>query len=637
METLLKVNGKDIREGIVYKLIRNGYCKQNSKTLSLDVNQVKLNTLIGKIEEERKKKKETQDKKKEKQEPTSVSSQIREQYIRDVLSCKMEDFSYISLTGVPCNDVGKYRNHRYWDEFLYSYITNFDSEIFNLVEKEITKYASLESFSAKFRASLMRLTRYTEHLMYWPHKARKTATFKRKKNNNSVQKTTVPAKRNNKIFKTKNISDDNKQTTATTATKKNLPVYACTPSTKKEETATIKTTAVYEYDDEEHLSLGEDKEETANPTTATKTNLHLYACTPYNNAEETATLKTPHILEYLPSSNEEDLSLGEDSVNTLQTIVTATQETANQKKTDIDDCKSCDNKEDDADDAMKPALIRRSTSVTGTRKGEDQLSKILKTTAVYEYKPSDAEEDLSLGEDKEETANPTTATKTNLPLYACTPYNNAEETATLKTPHVFEYLPSSDEEDLSLGEDLVNTLHTIVTATQETANQNKTDIDDCKSCDNKEDDADDAMKPALIRRSTRVTATKKREDQLSKILSLTSDESLGLEEVYISEVNGRGVITTKDIQQGDLVLEYTGELISRGMGFIFSINPPPHLHISIILRHFSYTFVILKIFTLPSDEGRKRFVAGQRKPGNYLLFFRDHCIDATTDFGMNLL
>ena len=122
METLLKVNGKDIREGIVYKLIRNGYCKQNSKTLSLDVNQVKLNKLIGKIEEEKKKKK------KETQEAISFSTEIREQYIRDVLSCKMEDFSYISLTGVPCNDVGKYRNHRYWDEFLYSYITNFDSE-----------------------------------------------------------------------------------------------------------------------------------------------------------------------------------------------------------------------------------------------------------------------------------------------------------------------------------------------------------------------------------------------------------------------------------------------------------------------------------------------------------------------------
>ena len=300
----LKEQGRAIRECIVDRLIRNGYSNYDTKTLSLDVNKDKLETLAKQI------KKETIDAK-------TFPIHLRDQYLRDILSCKMEDFSYISLTGVPCNDVGWHRNNRYWDKFLYTYITNFDSRIFNLVKEEIKQYSSLEGFSAKFRASLLSLTRYKEHLMYWPHRARKTATPKRKRNDSSVKETTSPAKFNQKIFKTKNMSDKKKQTTATTATKKNLPVYACTPC---------------------------------------------------NNEEETATWKTTYVFEYIPSDNEEDLSSGEDSANSLQTTVTATQETANQNKTDIDDCKPIDNKKDDADDAMSPALIRRSARVNGTKK-----------------------------------------------------------------------------------------------------------------------------------------------------------------------------------------------------------------------------------------------------------------------------
>ena len=300
----LKEQGRAIRECIVDRLIRNGYSNYDTKTLSLDINKDKLETLAKQI------KKETIDAK-------GFPIHLRDQYLRDVISCKMPDFSYISLTGVPCNDVGMHRNNRYWDTFLYSYITNFDSRIFNLVEEEIKQYSSLEGFSAKFRASLLSLTRYKEHLMYWPHRARKTAAPKRKRNDSSVKETTGRAKRNHKIFKTKNLSDKKKQTTATTATKKNLPVYACTPC---------------------------------------------------NNEEENATWKTTYVYEYIPSDNKEDLSSGEDSANSLQTTVTATQETANQNKTDIDDCKPIDNKEDDADDAMSPALIRRSARVNGTKK-----------------------------------------------------------------------------------------------------------------------------------------------------------------------------------------------------------------------------------------------------------------------------
>ena len=95
---------------------------------------------------------------------------------------------------MPCNDVGQTRNNRNWDKFLYSYITNFDSiRIFTLVEEEIHKYVSLEEFSIKFRASLYSLTRYREHLMYWPHRARNTAS----------------------VLKMKNLSDEKKQKTAT--------------------------------------------------------------------------------------------------------------------------------------------------------------------------------------------------------------------------------------------------------------------------------------------------------------------------------------------------------------------------------------------------------------------------------------
>ena len=312
----LKHRGRDVRESIVDKLIRNGYSNYNTKTLSLDVNKDKLETLAKQI------KKETIDAK-------GFPIHLRDQYLRDVISCKMPDFSYISLTGVPCNDVGMHRNNRYWDTFLYSYITNFDSRIFNLVEEEIKQYSSLEGFSAKFRASLLSLTRYKEHLMYWPHRARKTAAPKRKRNDSSVKETTGRAKRNHKIFKTKNLSDKKKQTTATTATKKNLPVYACTPCNNEEETATRKTTSVYEYANKEEVNDGENQVEIAEEEeTRREPQKHFSeeivkekeAQIPDWPREEEVEMtrfnlrrRESTIYDFAPSDSEEDLSSGEDS------------------------------------------------------------------------------------------------------------------------------------------------------------------------------------------------------------------------------------------------------------------------------------------------------------------------------------
>ena len=67
------------------------------------------------------------------------------------------------------------------------------------------------------------------------------------------------------------------------------------------------------------------------------------------------------------------------------------------------------------------------------------------------------------------------------------------------------------------------------------------------------------------RKSTRVVSSKKVRDQINKILSVDSDEALGLWSVDFGEVMGRGVVSDHDIAKGDHVVEYTGEVISKGM------------------------------------------------------------------------
>jgi len=46
---------------------------------------------------------------------------------------------------------------------------------------------------------------------------------------------------------------------------------------------------------------------------------------------------------------------------------------------------------------------------------------------------------------------------------------------------------------------------------------------------------------------------------------VNSDEALGLRSVDFGEVMGRGVVSDHDIAKGDHVIEYTGEVISKGM------------------------------------------------------------------------
>ena len=67
------------------------------------------------------------------------------------------------------------------------------------------------------------------------------------------------------------------------------------------------------------------------------------------------------------------------------------------------------------------------------------------------------------------------------------------------------------------------------------------------------------------RKSTRMVSSKKVKEQINKILSVDSDEALGLRSVDFGEVMGRGVVSDHDIAKGDHVVEYTGEVITKGM------------------------------------------------------------------------
>ena len=66
------------------------------------------------------------------------------------------------------------------------------------------------------------------------------------------------------------------------------------------------------------------------------------------------------------------------------------------------------------------------------------------------------------------------------------------------------------------------------------------------------------------RKSTRVVGSQKVRDELNKILSVVSDEALGLRSVDFG-VMGRGVVSDHNIAKGDHVLEYTGEILTKGM------------------------------------------------------------------------
>ena len=67
------------------------------------------------------------------------------------------------------------------------------------------------------------------------------------------------------------------------------------------------------------------------------------------------------------------------------------------------------------------------------------------------------------------------------------------------------------------------------------------------------------------RKSTRMVSSKKVKEQINKILSVDSDEALGLRSVDFGEVMGRGVVADHSISKGDYVVEYIGEVLTKGM------------------------------------------------------------------------